>query len=894
MPQRTSTRTDTSGFDALELRAAVAGAVCDVGILRRMGWTLDFCAPGCFAIDRDSTLWAEKTFDNGGAPVTFRLGMGRFMRRNRKKPGVWEAIPATGRLWKYHWSGTRPLLSFLRVLRAVRALTPDDRDEPDAWDIVLAPTTARVRRELMESVESPGLPLFDDIAWNFGDALPDAPDRPRDDVRLRDRFSRYLEKLNTLAEQGVLPCAERFLAVALPALALPAARPREAALLDRLVTDLGLDVFCRAALALREPELMKTVLGYAARRLEARPPEVPQPWLRLLELAVEIDRPDEALKYFLAAGRVGDSGPSYTRLFRGVVVNFARWIGNGGNPDEADILRVLALLARMEDAFDNPDEAPCLSALLLCFCGRRDMAADALDRLYDAGKKALATQGGADDGNRRFADVMALRKPLVYQCRETVSEFEDDDYLLRAALLAFPLPTLEARVLHGTMPSTRIAGLGLGDLWEGVFPDFKKKYKTILDKLIKNDERELVGCAGLFSLQTSDASSDQAIGLNALAPVDKGVDQIAPLAVFSLLHEEGLSIPVPPSDPDFFSYYPRHFESIIPDFRNGRKHNTTVEYWHYYPYPDNSVAEVKFWNRGGQTSWLYAVMPYYFGDCEAFFPGVPLTAYLYFVATSLNIGETFLPETEVPPDSPFRHDGEFIIFRQEDLPDTSHAVTHLCARVTAVRKVPVVYSSPVYCLTLGTNPVLGCDICAYVHPKVLKKTPEPGMMVWGVGWLGIDAFKPLESEDKYFERTRLLPPPEPTEEYRDISKSIRYFEKPAQGKRRERDSEKEESGEKPLPELTPETFSADYAAYRELRSLVPDPASVFRHGPNPRHISVSAMVGGTLRLYLVEKLIEDEEPSRFLAPGVERLIVRIRDAGDGWNVEYEGFPRKNV
>lgn len=59
---------------------------------------------------------------------------------------------------------------------------------------------------------------------------------------------------------------------------------------------------------------------------------------------------------------------------------------------------------------------------------------------------------------------------------------------------------------------------------------------------------------------------------------------------------------------------------------------------------------------------------------------------------------------------------------------------------------------------------------------------------------------------------------------------------------------------------------------------------------NPRGIDFGSVVDGQLRLWRVVKAFGDDPAPRDVPDGIDCLVVRIRDAGLIWRVEYEGLP----
>lgn len=91
------------------------------------------------------------------------------------------------------------------------------------------------------------------------------------------------------------------------------------------------------------------------------------------------------------------------------------------------------------------------------------------------------------------------------------------------------------------------------------------------------------------------------------------------------------------------------------------------------------------------------------------------------------------------------------------------------------------------------------------------------------------------------------------------------------------------------PDFEPGGVDFARAALDELRhrACVRSAAAV---APNPEGVDLVADVAGALRLFAVEALAPGEPPRRALAPGVERLVVRVGPAPGGLALSYAEFP----
>jgi hypothetical protein len=311
--------------------------------------------------------------------------------------------------------------------------------------------------------------------------------------------------------------------------------------------------------------------------------------------------------------------------------------------------------------------------------------------------------------------------------------------------------------------------------------------------------------------------------------------------------------------------------------------------WEMFPYRDNGCGELRFRLDNGRC--LTAVSSFFANDRHYLRRGSPDPAYLYALPVSIRHAPFRKPAVMFDGKT-VEMNGMRVLFRHPC--KDSHALYNFSGEVRAVRRVMVAKGGEILCLDLDMGERLPCLLPVYVRESMFEDGPvRVGDMLEGMLILHIDFFPSDERTKAWLDEHPDGPGEEPKEE--EPRGELTSFRKSSPDGMVEIPVLGEEPGKTVKVEddaPTPESMDEVRAAAGKMR-LVADGGVCELWLPNPEGIDLAASVGGDVHHYRVLKVMEDEQPAVDLPEGVEPLVVRIRDAGKMYGVEYEGFPDRD-
>lgn len=454
------------------------------------------------------------------------------------------------------------------------------------------------------------------------------------------------------------------------------------------------------------------------------------------------------------------------------------------------------------------------------------------------------------------------------------------DYWVRHALAAFPEPVL-SRVRGKTdLPQTVIAGMNDPDFLDavGAWND-SCEVPAWTSRTVPAAEREW---AQLYPPE--------------MAPGNKGFVSATTLQVF---REEGAEIELfrvlgavkaPEGNEASACEWERHLALAQP---NPRKPNVVAAAWEAYPYEDNACGEIRFRAEGAEGS-LTAASVWFSADRDVIYRGVPMPAFVYGFLYGLRRAEKRPPIRTSDGDEIDFHGSRFLFEHHE--PD-SRALYEFHAEVLSVRRVRVAGGGEILRIDLDAGTArLPCSLPVYAREGLLKDgVPATGDVVEGILFLQIDFYPFDERSIAWMKAHPDGPGPEPDDAtLRDGGALVSFAKRSANGRRRipVLDGKSGKTTEIDDDTPPPETLDEVVVALGKLRGCV-GRENCLRREANPDGIDLAARTGETVHRYRVFKVLDDgPAPTDGLPDGIEPLVVRIRDTGDRYAVEYEGFPEE--
>ncbi len=819
------------------------------------------------------TIWFEKAFEEAGSVFVFQLGVSSvFIPVGPDSCASRKWIPS-GEPLAQALRGERPAAVFARNLLVSRVVDGGIRMEPAEADVPEA-LVRRAREELVPCFPGPPSTFLDDLAFQTW-KLTFPSGTPEPDAEFHDRLAAFAEIVGRQPERGATPATVRLL---LPlAAAIRGEDGRDAA--ERLLvfsdTDLAIRLLgiSAAATASRHPEIEEAIgawLLIIAASLPETAFDTPL-WETLAKFCLRRNLPLAAV---LAADRAADlaspSSEAADRLARALLLYF-RSVPLQPDDSPRNLSSVIEVLMRREDALKDVSEWPegsywSLLGLALKLNGSsQDLVESTLGR-------ALPPSPPAGSG-LRAGDCLAISAPLQWQsfaCGLGAHPF----WTIRQ-LRAFPRPILEVREDRFWQIPTRFAeGLPPSTLWGGLAPCLR----TLREEIGRRSARE--GTRWKLRSRVDPMAGAPDLWEPLLPQISDRVPEVAIRAFrwFEPGKELGFvstwaSIPSDPrAEPVLFGLFP-----IADHYHEA---NATVTTWEWFAYSGNDGGEARVRLVDGRP--IRALVPLFVGDRQTVERGVPRTC--WFSAISIDIAPIPNESPRDIPEAVARRRaarGAPVAARMVEPGDLdSGPICYLRGRVAAIRTVGLAGCPDVIRLDLEVG--LPFVLPVYVRPR--KQGEEPFAVGGTVGGLAIplvDYFNPPDQLEAWFDEHPNGAGPEPRWSEPGRKKAVRSHPK--------------HDLRDPDRALRPVDFRIDALAGIWLEDRH-GAGNVERWEANPSGAGFAVRLSdGTVRRYCSRRCVGDEPPPDHLPDDCGCVVVRFRDAGDSWSIEYEDIPpRKTV
>ena len=564
------------------------------------------------------------------------------------------------------------------------------------------------------------------------------------------------------------------------------------------------------------------------------------------------------------------AGETQARILWNAVVDFVRERFPGDDPEDApvDVAWLVQILFQREEELRGMDGYWTLLGLALAANG-------------NAGVETVAKSFEDESRSGEARAALPVRRPRDWQAFAAV--FSKNIRWIRRALGAFPDPVLSREWTKATIRQEGLTGMFDPDFLDPVLELEKKDGGFVVD-------------ASPWIEKARPASADEWhwLAVPEVVPHAKGFAVATRMLVYrepgaeiELFHVEASC---DPEDPDRTTV-----RRVLPLAKPGTK-NIVAAAWEYFPYDDYCCGEIRFRVEGTESS-LAAASVYFATDRHYMPRGVPFPAYVYALPLAIRRAKPIPPAT-TPEGKTVVIDGSRFMFEHPS--EDSRALYEFHGEVVSVRTSKVSAGGEVLCLELNVGDAkLPCALPVYVRENMIEGAPvKPGDVLDGCLFLQVDFFPPDAHSKEWLDAHPDGPGPEPGADEDELVRGhpVSFRKRSPDGKMRipvlGEGPGKTTEIDDPTP--TPESFDAVDAAFRYLRDS-PGYEGIVRWSPNPEGIDFAARVNGRVERYRVVKAIGDGEAETgpdAVSGGIQPLVVRLRDAGKQWKVEYEGFPEE--
>lgn len=853
-------------------KSRMLGARLDASALRRRGWK-DVERPHGEPLAWEGCLWFEKRVGTGADTVLVRVGTSGLVQGNPNGGPSPKPVPEQD--WKKRLLSDEPASVHLRTVGFFRDEDGGLRRRElfaDVSDDLLAPVESDLRECVLENWDS----LLSDLSYQTGGLSREMPpyvfETPftkaanvlnglllrEEYARNRLAFERLLVRLvRTIADPSFDPAASKELEVFPDGWALWnfvhfwfAAAPHDGAAMRLLAYALG------QADLLSEPY---TETGWSGFALKLGP-------LGFFKEAV------------FAADRALDcpgAGETQARILWNAVVDFVQDRFPGSDPEDepVDVAWLIQILYEREAVLCERDGYWTLLGLCLAINGNDiGTAAKTIQKVFD--------MENSDSAKRISPQV---RRPRDWQA--LMCTYFESFAGIRKALASFPDPVLSKE--WGKMSLRQKVVPGMFD------PDF---LVPILE--LKRDGDLFVVDPAPWKDKAVLASDKEWCWLSVpeTSPCSKGIVVATTMrryreadAEIELFLVEGSC---DPKRPDAIG-----FRRILP-LANPGTTNIVGAAWEFHPYDDNCCGEIRFRMDGFESS-LTAASAFFATDRKYIRRGMPFPGYVYALPLDIHHAKP-IPPAMTPDGKTVNIDGSRFMFEHPS--EDSRALYEFHGEVVSVRKTKVSAGGEVLCLELNVGDAkLPCALPVYVREDLIEGAPAKiGDVLDGLLFLQVDFFPPDAHSRQWLDAHPDGPGPEPGADENPLLRGypVSFGKRSPNGKKRipVLGEEPGKTVEIDDPTPTPESFDAVDAAYRRLRDAF-GCEEIVRWSPNPEEIDFAARVHGRVERYRVVKTIGDGEVKTgpdASTGGIRTLVVRLRDTGKQWSVEYDGFPEKEI
>ena len=717
------------------------------------------------------------------------------------------------------------------------------------------------------------------LASDYGVSLPewDGPD------------IRNLAIVQNLAwdewKEGRGDSAERLLAPAVAAVANPEADPEGA----RILREFPLQSVLWRILYLwmgvsDESAAMRRFLAFLLERVlddDLDEPLDARGWTVVATALVDAGESAAAIVAFEQAIAADGDDPDFPSMLWSHLRRIANAVGGqtgkGRRPDGLrELVRIL--VANEELLSGQPGYWSLLGLLFLLHGEGRPLVASTLRKAF-ASESATAENTTDDDagagqtesgaGNAKDAAPKCIAQPLAWQSLQI--GLAGRRRLARRQLAVFPEPVLGFPGAPYGLPQHPVAGMGHGDMWHGLDPDFRDHFLAVAEEVLK-DGRVLCRPPSIAGLEPHEVSDENRCVLTEIARLPSRRSEIVPL----------LSLGMKDRDVGARSAEPLR---LIPLARPaGTPRNLTAALWQLFPYADNGCGEGLLRLADGRP--LCAVLPFYASDRNLYLRGIPCPVFLYATAfTAERLGRASEFSAGGPP-----------IWACSLEPvdnEAGHAVHTAVGVVRSVRHVSIggIPQSRILRIDLDLFTALPCRLPLYIHESVVRHGPvRRGDLLAATGLLYADLFDP---EPEILETWRREHPDGPGEEPRYAPPAPRHclWEFARETETDDEEYVAEEEKDDGVEPLTPDNLDVIRVALARLRSL-PGCEDCRVWPDNPTFTQIACRVNGEIRRFRVFRRMADEPgpaPDE-TPPGVAPLVVRIVPDEKVYRVVYEGFP----
>lgn len=843
------------------LESQYLGEVLDVTALRGMGWRVVDTRRGDKWLWR-GCLWFERRVKalEGGEEALLRVATSGFcVPRSGERPefgGVPDGKETDARL---HWA--KQALAFLRKVEILREADGGLRLEDwgaDTPDWALAPM-----EDAFGECQWYNWNTFrEDLAWLAKDRETQLP--------LGVYESRFNTSMGYLAD-----------VIAKEARRGESVTKRLLVRLVRALADEGYDPAGRAQLA--EWGDGWTLERLLAHWLEVVPPggaEAAQFLAYALERADELAAPYSAPGWAMLAGVLREQGFSreavlaadwaaacpdadekVTQALYGEIIDWVqhRFPGEKDDAKPGEFGWLVRLLHEREETLKDAEGFGTLLGLLLAANGNETkLAMDAIRR----------------DLPQPLEEPPQRVRPRAWQA--LVSVGTRNDYWVRRALAAFPEPVLSRTWGKTDFPETVIAGMNDPDFLDAVGAwDDSCAVPAWVSRTVPAAQQEW---AQLYPPEMAPGPGGLLVATNLQVFREEGAE-------IELFRVRG-TCELPEGGEEAVCDWERHLA-----LANPHKPNVVAAAWEFFPYEDNACGEIRFRAEGGEGA-LAAASVWFAADREFIFRGVPMPAYVYGLVYTMRRAEKRGPVRTADGDEIDLFGSRFLF---EHLEPDSKALYEFHAEVKSVRWVKVAGGGEILKIELDAgNARLPCVLPVYARKGLLSDgVPSPGDVVEGVVFLQIDFYPSDERTRAWMKAHPDGPGPEPEDEgWRRAGALVSFAKRAPSGKRRipVLDGRPGETVEIEDDALTPETLDTTAVAFDKMCSCL-GRENCARWEENPDGVDLTARTAGRIHRYRVFKVLDDGAADVDRLPeGIEPLVVRIRDAGERYQVEFEGFP----
>ena len=846
-------------------KSRMLGAMLDASALRRRGWKA-VERPHGEPLAWEGCLWFEKRIGTDAGAVLVRVGTGCFVRKDPDGGPYPKTVPEKN--WKGLLLSDEPAAVYLRTVGFFR-----DEDGglsrreifADVSDDMLAPVESDILECVLKNWDS----LHADLAYQTGGLSREMPPHV-----FETPFTKAANVLNGLlvrAENADNRLAiERLLVRFVRTVADPAYDPAAAKELEVFPDGWALWNFVHFwFVAAPHDGAAMRLLSYALGQADL-----------LSEPYSEIGWSGFALKlgplgFFkeavFAADRALDcpgAGETHARILWNAVVDFVQDRFPGDDPEDApvDVAWLVQILFQREEELRGMDGYWTLLGLALAANG-------------NDGVKTVAKFFEAKSGDGEVRAALPVRQPRDWQAFAAV--FSKNARWIRRALGAFPDPVLSREWTKSTIRQEGLTGMFDPDFLDPVLELEKKDGGFVVD-------------ASPWIEMARPASADEWhwLAVPEIVPDAKGLAVATRMLVYrepgaeiELFHVEASC---DPESPDRTTV-----RRVLPLAKPGTK-NIVAAAWEFFPYDDYCCGEIRF-RIEGSGSRLSAASVYFASDRHYMPRGVPFPAYVYALPLAIRRAKPIPPAT-TPDGKTVDIDGSRFMFEHPS--EDSKALYEFHGEVVSVRTAKVSAGGEVLCLELNVGDAkLPCALPVYVRENMIEGAPvKPGDVLDGCLFLQVDFFPPDAHSKEWLDAHPDGPGPEPGADEDELVRGhpVSFRKRSPDGKMRI-----PVLGEGPGmtteiddPTPTPESFDAVDAAFRYLRDS-PGYEGIVRWSPNPEGIDFAARVNGRVERYRVVKAIGDGEAETgpdAVSGGIQPLVVRLRDKGVRYEIEYENFP----